>query len=190
MYKVFHSTYHVIFSSEKLNNKSIVVENLNELNDLVGESKSSFLVISNHPYQALLEWYREYEIIEAAGGLVKKNDSYLWIYRNNIWDLPKGKVEKNEKLEQAAMREVQEECGLDAPLEVVRLLYTSYHVYAIKKKNILKRTYWYLMNYKGNGVLIPQLEEGITKAEWVNANQSLIYTKLSFENVKEVWKAL
>ena len=53
----------------------------------------------------------EFELIVAAGGLVKKEESYLWIYRNNKWDLPKGKVEKNESVKSAAIREVVEECG-------------------------------------------------------------------------------
>ena len=52
-------------------------------------------------------------LIEAAGGLVKnENGDYLFIYRNDKWDLPKGKIEKDEKTKVAAVREVEEECGI------------------------------------------------------------------------------
>lgn len=53
------------------------------------------------------------KLIKAAGGLVKNGDGdYLFIYRLGKWDLPKGKVEDNEKMREAAVREVEEECGI------------------------------------------------------------------------------
>jgi 8-oxo-dGTP pyrophosphatase MutT (NUDIX family) len=110
---------------------------------------------------------KQFTIVKAAGGLVKNSKAgFLFIYRNKKWDLPKGKVEKGEKVKVTAVREVEEECGV-----VVEsrgdLLCKTYHIYEMNGKTILKRTSWYEMKVRGNPDLIPQTEEGITKAEWV-----------------------
>ena len=190
MYKVFDSSYHIIFSSKVLNNNSKIILDSSEIDSSINDSTSSFLVVNKSPFEALLNWYKDYKIIDAAGGLVKKQDSYLWIFRNNKWDLPKGKVEINENLQQAAVREVQEECGLENALEIVKLLYTSFHVYENFGEKILKRTYWYLMNYNGHDNLKPQYEEGITRVLWADFTDSQKYSKLSFENIQEVWNTM
>ena len=44
--------------------------------------------------------------------MVRKADAYLFILRNVVWDIPKGKLEKGETPELAAVREIEEECGL------------------------------------------------------------------------------
>ena len=190
MYKVFDSSYHIIFSSKVLNNNSKIIFNSSEIDNSINDLTSSFLVVNKSPFEALLNWYKDYKIIDAAGGLVKKQDSYLWIFRNNKWDLPKGKVEINENLQQAAIREVQEECGLENALEIVKLLYTSFHVYESFGEKILKRTYWYLMNYNGHDNLKPQYEEGISRVLWADFTDSQKYSKLSFKNIQEVWNTM
>ncbi len=190
MYKVFDLSYHIIFSHKVLNKSSKLISSHFEIDSLNSESNSSYLVVNKNPFKALLEWYKDYEFIDAAGGLVNMRDSYLWIFRNNKWDLPKGKVEINESFSQTALREVKEECGLNNTLEIVKLLYTSFHVYEQFGKQILKRTHWYLMNYSGNDILKPQIEEGISSAIWANSTNSQKYAKLSFDNIKEVWDAL
>src|SRR5436190_10418844 len=91
------------------------------------------------------EFCARFTIVQAAGGLVKNNsDEYLFIFRRGKWDLPKGKADKNETPQQTALREVQEECGLN-DLEIVSGLPATYHSYPEKQKNILKHTYWFLM---------------------------------------------
>ncbi len=52
--------------------------------------------------------------INAGGGLVRgcKGD-YLFIYRYDVWDLPKGVQERDEEISQTALREVKEECGIE-----------------------------------------------------------------------------
>ena len=190
MYKVFDSSFHIIFSKKVLNNNSTIVTSSSEIESLKNASISSFLVVNENPFEALLKWYKDYKIMDAAGGLVKMKDSYLWIFRNNKWDLPKGKVEIKESFKQAALREVQEECGLDNSLEIVKLLYTSFHVYENFGERILKRTFWYLMNYNGNDSLKPQSEEGITRALWANFTDSQKKSKLSFGNIQEVWNSM
>jgi hypothetical protein len=105
-------------------------------------------------------------LIKAAGGLVKsEKGNYLFIFRNKKWDLPKGKVEKGEKMQQAALREVEEECGVKILTNDEKLCKT-YHIYELNGKVMLKKTNWYSMTVKGQPKLVPQKEEGITKAGW------------------------
>jgi len=110
--------------------------------------------------------FKQVTLIEAAGGLVKQQpNEYLFIYRNDKWDLPKGKLEKGEKPKEGAVREVEEECGIKISKCGKRICKT-YHVYVMKGEVVLKRTYWYNMRYKGKDVLKPQTEEGITDVRW------------------------
>lgn len=105
-------------------------------------------------------------LIEAAGGLVENEDGkYLFIYRNDKWDLPKGKLEKGEKKTEGGVREVEEECGITVS-KLGKKICKTYHVYTIKRQVVLKKTHWYAMKYKGNEKLKPQLEEGITEVRW------------------------
>jgi ADP-ribose pyrophosphatase YjhB (NUDIX family) len=52
------------------------------------------------------------KIVMAAGGLVEnEHGEILLIYRKKHWDLPKGKLDAGETLEECAVREVEEETG-------------------------------------------------------------------------------
>ena len=86
-----------------------------------------------------------YQLIEAAGGVVVNSKrEVLWILRNGKWDLPKGKVESGEKVEDAAVREVEEECTVRG-ISRGALLGVTYHTYSYMSETILKKTYWYAM---------------------------------------------
>ncbi len=91
--------------------------------------------------------------------------------RNNICDLPKGKIEKGETHEEAALREVEEETGLKN-IKLKRFLTTTYHTYFDPRKNrkVLKISYWYEMKSKDKE-LSPQHEEGIELAEWIDLSE-------------------
>jgi 8-oxo-dGTP pyrophosphatase MutT (NUDIX family) len=105
-------------------------------------------------------------LIEAAGGLVKNDEgNYLFIYRHEKWDLPKGKIEKDEKVKVAAVREVEEECGIVVH-KLGEKICKTYHSYIMKGEVVLKKTHWYAMRHKGTTKLKPQTEEGITDARW------------------------
>ncbi len=105
-------------------------------------------------------------LIEAAGGLVKNSyGNYLFIYRNDKWDLPKGKIEKDEKVREAAVREVEEECGIKVS-KLKEKICKTYHVYVNRGEVVLKKTHWFMMTSKGNEKLKPQKEEGITDVRW------------------------
>jgi|TARA_B110000967_G_scaffold94163_1_gene96780 8-oxo-dGTP pyrophosphatase MutT (NUDIX family) len=130
----------------------------------------------------------DYFLIEAAGGVVYNNkNQLLMIFRNNKWDLPKGKLEQNENIKECAIREVQEECGVSG-LSIVNVLKDTYHTYEINGKKILKRTYWFAMRTDFKGILVPQTDEGITEVVWVDNEQIGKKLHNSFGNIKEIIK--
>ena len=127
-----------------------------------------------------------FKVIEAAGGFVKnKNNELLFIRRMGKWDLPKGKIEKGESLEQAALREVEEETGLKE-LILEEFLNNTFHIYTERNgEKILKTTYWFKMTYVGNSQPIPQKEEGISEVSWkyeeMIKNEVI---RMTFENIR------
>ncbi|WP_291726420.1 NUDIX hydrolase [Bernardetia sp.] len=115
--------------------------------------------------EAFNEFAKKFKIREAAGGLVMRDTLQLWIFRNGKWDLPKGHLEENETKAEAAVREVEEECGVKA--EVVKELPTTYHIYTYEGKEIIKKTYWFEMSTEDESTPQPQTEEGIEKVSWL-----------------------
>lgn len=107
----------------------------------------------------------------------------LLIFRNNVWDLPKGKLEKGESIEMCAAREVAEETGTELPM-MISDLETTYHEYIEKGKEIGKTTYWYGMVFPRTQSLTPQLEEGIELIEWAPLSEAI--KKVGFQNLVEV----
>jgi len=129
-----------------------------------------------------------FTIIDAAGGLVRNDKGqWLFIYRNGKWDLPKGKIEKGEKIKTAAIREVEEECGI-AKLKIVKELSSTYHIYSLEEKTVLKRTYWFKMACADTSPLVPQTEEGITDVKWFNLEEVQHALKNTYGSIKEVAK--
>lgn len=114
---------------------------------------------------AIEKFSKLFRYIFAAGGLIEKDHKYLFIYRLNKWDLPKGKIDKGESPEQAAIRECEEECGITT-LTIEKELNPTYHIYEYKGDYALKKTFWYKMSTKHEAHLTPQLEENIEKVEW------------------------
>lgn len=110
---------------------------------------------------------KSFKLIYAAGGLIEKDNSYLFIYRLKKWDLPKGKLEMGESPEEAGIRECEEECGI-TQLTITKTLEPTYHMYPHKGKFAVKKTFWYAMQTKHTTPLIPQKEEGIEHVEWFN----------------------
>lgn len=143
-----------------------------EIINLIGQKN----IICANPTAVFNQLKQQFTLINAAGGLVKNSQSeYLFIFRRGKWDLPKGKLDEGEDFETAAIREVQEECGI-THIELGDLYHVSYHIYEENNDWILKQTNWYLM--KSDEVnLIPQLAEGITQTAWLPINQ--------FEKVRE-----
>jgi 8-oxo-dGTP pyrophosphatase MutT (NUDIX family) len=134
------------------------------------------------------ELLQKFRLIRAAGGLVINDQGkILMIFRRGKWDLPKGKFEDGETIEECAEREVTEETGLQKLL-LKKWLLKSYHTYADKKVPYLKETHWFLFHAPGDQPVHPQTEEDITKIEWVEPNNLPQYTNNTFGLIKDVLK--
>jgi len=108
------------------------------------------------------EFKANFKVIKAAGGIVvNRENKILLIKRNGVWDLPKGKNEPGENLDETALREVKEECGID-DLSIESFFDTTYHIYDTYGFWAFKETYWYVMK-SDEKHFTPQIEEGIEK---------------------------
>lgn len=128
-----------------------------------------------------------FEPFEAAGGLVKNEQGQLlFIYRQGKWDLPKGHPETGESIQETALREVEEECGIDK-LKIISPLPPTFHVFDWKKGRwAMKRTWWYLMETSSHKKPKPQRSEQIEKAEWFEKEDLFRVFENTYGSVKEV----
>lgn len=125
--------------------------------------------------------------INAGGGIVTNcNAEYLLIYRNGVWDLPKGKQEDGEKITDTAIREVKEECGIEN-IELKELICITHHCYRLNDKLMLKHTYWYNMYDRTPEQPVPQQEENIAKAQWIKRTDIAPILEESYPSIKEVF---
>ena len=133
------------------------------------------------------EFCSHFVVVPAAGGLVRNRaGKYLLIYRHNLWDLPKGKQEPGESIEQCALREVEEETGLH-DLQLGERICITHHTYQLFGQKILKHTYWYQMTDDREEALLPQQEEDITRAEWVEKERLPEYLEGTYPSIVEVF---
>jgi len=134
------------------------------------------------------EFFKHFKLVKAGGGLVKnKRGEILLIFRRGKWDLPKGKLDKNETLLQCAVREVREETGL-THIEAGEEINTTYHTYVDFGKHILKESHWYKMLASGEDVPIPQTEEDITEIRWVKKKDLNSFLENMFPTIISVLK--
>ncbi len=106
--------------------------------------------------------------IIAAGGLVTNpHGEILWIFRRGFWDLPKGKLDEGETIQTCAIREVQEETGIQH-IQLHELLNFTNHLYfdSYLNEDVVKRTYWFHMTIASLQDGKPQTSEDIEKIEW------------------------
>lgn len=193
MYKVFFNQKPLILTSKILKSSDsnpfmhIKFSSKNQILKAVNAKKTESVYIYHKNIKKLWKIFtKKFPIIDAAGGLVERSDDkFLFIYRNNKWDLPKGGVEKKELIIEAAQREVKEETGL-ADLIVINKIGETYHIFKKGKNFRLKRTYWFKMKSDYQGELFPQEEEGITSAEWINKKRIPEIFKNAYENIKEI----
>jgi len=131
-------------------------------------------------------FFKKFTTVLAAGGLVEnEKKEWLLIFRRGKWDLPKGKLDKGEKLEDCAIREVEEETGLKN-IKLLSPLILTYHVYYEGSRFILKESQWFRMKVSGDQSFHPQTEEDITAIKWVKKGELEKYYKDSFPLVVEV----
>ncbi len=150
-----------------------------------GDTKGLIIYAKN--FNFLVEnLFSLYKIQTAAGGLVfNPEGKILAMQRRGFWDLPKGKAEKGESIQQTAVREVQEETGIQN-IDLQKFICTTYHSFmqAHKNRRVLKISHWYQM-YSSDTQLIPQTEEDIEALEWLSPQDFLNKTPL-YGNIKAV----
>lgn len=192
MYKVFYNEKAIILTDKPIEEykslKYVTNNQFDEALDMLKNSNNEVINIYHHNLSKLWNNFQNhFKYLEAAGGVVKnQKGKILFIYRLGRWDLPKGKVENGETTEIAAIREVEEECGI-TNLKITNQLSTTFHIY-YQNEFMLKATYWYEMDYMGNEELIPQEEEGIKMAQWKDREEiSKIFPK-TYENIQLILK--
>jgi 8-oxo-dGTP pyrophosphatase MutT (NUDIX family) len=199
-YKVFFNEKRIVFSTtskitlSKL--KPEFVENpsikgvIDWLEMFINAGEQESVLEHDKPEQLLKIFKSAFKSIDAAGGMVSRNNKLLFIYRNGKWDLPKGKIDKAETAAEAAMREVEEECGISG-LTIVKKLPSTFHIYKSPYKKslgkwIFKETFWYEMDYRGENHGIPQLDEGISEVRWFDKNELDEVLENTYENLKQI----
>lgn len=127
-----------------------------------------------------------FNYIAASGGLVENDKGeLLFIKRLGKWDLPKGKVESGEEINTAAVREVEEECGI-TNLKISKPLPSTFHMYVLKGEIIFKETFWFAMQTDFQKELTPQTEEDITEVRWVNPKKMDEQLKNTYPSIREL----
>lgn len=130
-------------------------------------------------------FWKHFTIVKAGGGLVEnETGAVLLIFRRGKWDLPKGKLDPGETIEQCALREVREETGLAATLGA--FLVTTYHTYNDYGHEVLKESCWYRMHAASASPLVPQTIEDIQEIRWVAREDLAPYLSNTFPSVRDV----
>ncbi len=199
MYKVFFKDRIVFLTNNierDLNNDFGAIfkySNNKELKDFIlnfeKKKEINSAYIYHHDLDKLIDHFSEcFKLIYAAGGVVKnKENEILFIHRLGVWDLPKGKAEKGESIEETALREVEEECSI-SQLKIIRPLAPTFHTYQLKGKLVLKKTFWYEMSYSGTKTPKPQTEEDITDVKWMNKMDTKEALTNTYPSIIEVIK--
>lgn len=190
MYKVFVNDKPIILTtkvSKETNFKNYLLKTVN-LGKVIKELNSSSLeevrLIGKNEDKLIKRFLKKLPNVVAGGGKVTNpNGETLFIFRNNKWDLPKGKAEKKETIEQTAIREVEEETGVKG-LKIVKPLETTYHIFKRNGRHRIKVTYWFEMTTDYIGKLEPEESEGITKVEWLNPAQVQNAMENSYANIR------
>lgn len=127
-----------------------------------------------------------YRIIQAGGGLVYNSEGQiLMIFRRGKWDLPKGKLDEGETIQECSLREVSEETGIGA-LTLGHKICETWHIYNEKSKNLVKHTTWFKMTSTDTNELVPQAEEDISEVLWVSRHDLAPYVTNTYHAIKDV----
>lgn len=127
--------------------------------------------------------------VKAAGGVVRQGQSILVIKRLGMYDLPKGHLEACETIEKCAVREVEEECGLQ-DVRITAPLPPTLHIYYRNDSWYLKKTYWYVMTCPPDQTPIPQTEEDIEEVFWLTSDQIDTILSKTYPSLRAVFQCL
>jgi len=192
MYKVFVNDKPIILTSEISEEKLYKTYPLKYVDlpkvvrDLKrGNNKGVYLYHKNKD-KLLQKFLKKFPNVIAGGGKVyNAQDKVLFIFRNDKWDLPKGRIENNESIEEGAIREVEEETGVKG-LTITKPLPTTYHIFKRNRRYKIKLTYGFEMHTSYDGELLPEASEGITKVKWLGKKKQAKALKNSYANIREL----
>jgi len=190
MYKIFAGDKPIILTTkveQETNFKNYLLSSCNiskVLKELRKKENASVRLIGSDKATLIKMFLKLLPNVIAGGGKVfNDRGEILFIYRNNKWDLPKGKAFRNETIDKTALREVEEETGISG-LEIIKPLEMTYHIFKRNGRHRIKVTYWFEMKTSFDGELVPQEKEGITKVEWLNKDQMKVALANSYANIK------
>ncbi len=155
------------------------------------ENISGVPIVSEMDFKNINPLTRLSEIAAAGGYVLRRKDAesdleVLLIYRRGNWDLPKGKVDPGETIEEAGVREVEEEVSAEN-ISVLARLEDSYHTYNHKGKLVFKTTTWYAMTTSTKN-FVPQRSEDIQQVEWVEWDRAI--KKLGYDSLRDHMKTI
>ena len=190
MYKIFVGDKPIILTTvveKETNFKNYLLKTVNMakvIRKLNRTALSEARLIHKNPDKILKKFLKKLPNVIAGGGKVfNEKGEILFIYRNDKWDLPKGKTEKKETIEETSIREVEEETGVKG-LKIIKSLDTTYHIFKRNGRYKIKITYWFEMKTSYDGKLCAQENEGITKVAWLNNKESQEALGNSYANIK------
>ncbi len=197
MYKVFFNDRTILIGADHdrmLSDNPAIVHNYkskeelrNVIDDFLNREKIGDLLLCHSDPDNLFEDFKSlFRCMPAAGGLVvNTKGEYLGILKRGRWDLPKGKVDGNESLQEAALREITEECGITA-MKIDRTLNTTYHIFFQGDQRILKCTHWFRITYHGDEKLKPQAKENIKEVKWITDKEEAIFRDSTYPSIIEI----
>ncbi len=169
---------------------NVSVQDMDLLLDLINTKVPTNLLslhVSVNDYDAIRAFLvKKFKVIKAAGGLVKKKDKFMMIYRMKKWDLPKGKKETGEKYKQTAVREVEEETNVQVKLG--KKICTTWHTYTMNKNSMLKKTRWYEMDLIDDSRIKPSIEEDIEELRWMTQKEVYHALENSYKSIRFVFE--
>ena len=182
-----------IIDIKKLNGK-IAIKNISmdlllkivkEFRDHSHKKVKKILITIKEYDEAIEQVKKQFKVIKAAGGIVTKGSKILLISRLNKWDLPKGKLNKNEKVEKGALREVEEECNVQ--IRLGKKIGSTWHAYITPGgKKMLKKTTWFIMKCVDDSAMQPQKEENITDVRWMSKTEAKRAVASSYGSIQSV----
>ena len=153
------------------------------------ESHKEAYIYHHNEVELFRRLKKHFKYIPAAGGLVwdRNKKKFLGLHRRGCNDLPKGKLEKGETFETAAIREVSEECNI-GHLQILRPLKSTFHIYHLNNLPILKETKWFEMIYHGEKAPSPQKEEDINQVKWIGPENIESFLENTYPSIKDLIK--
>lgn len=207
-YKIFINKKHVyiVNSPAQLDNindiSQYILLNYVKYNDIqviidqfvLNEENTNNIIIFDKNVEKLKNLFFDYfNVVEAAGGIVlNPKNEILLIYRRGSWDLPKGKIDDGESIENAALREIEEETGVKN-LKIVKPIMLkesegniTYHYYENDRIKCIKLTHWFVAKSSVEQSLVPQTEEDIEQVIWVDKKDLPTYYANMYGSIKDV----